>query len=286
MALGVYLASNGMMSSGYCGVAQSCWRNSASGIASCVALTEVVNLPSKFVYNREHFVVDKTDWIIWCVHSRPTLACAGIDDFPSRYLLVMGWSDWSPNVTLNYFQMIDQGPQVAPEQDADDSIPYVKMDPTYPPMMGVQRIRIPEPTHALEKILAARREEFFPVNYNEDDLAIFNAVPPIQAMHPAGEVGVVSIESDWQHDREWVLKAIEHIAPPPTESSIQATAALQRELKALLQEQKTAKSLKELGWYIPMDLISDNLYQWIVELHSFNKDLPIAKEMDQRCVIC
>ncbi|TFK84836.1 hypothetical protein K466DRAFT_526791 [Polyporus arcularius HHB13444] len=271
---GVYLASNGMISSGYCGVlTQSCWRSSVSRIASCVALTEVVNLPSKFVYNKEHFVVDKTDWII------------------CRYLMVMGWGDGSPNVgtaapaaMLNYFQMLDRGPQEAPEQDADDSIPYVKMDPTYSPMMGVQRIRIPEPMHALEKILAARREEFIPVNYDEDDLAIFNAVPPIQATHHAGEVGVVSIESDWQHDREWVLKAIEHIAPPPTESSIQATAALQRELKALLQEQKTAKSLKELGWYIPTDLIGDNLYQWIVELHSFDKDLPIAKEMDQRGV--
>ena len=52
----------------------------------------------------------------------------------------------------------------------------------------------------------------------------------------------------------------------------------------MLKEQDRATSLKELGWYMPPGFIEDNLYQWIVELHSFDKDLPIAKDLAQRKV--
>jgi len=49
-----------------------------------------------------------------------------------------------------------------------------------------------------------------------------------------------------------------------------------------LREQDHAKSLSELGWYMPPEFIGDNLFQWIVELHSFEKDLPIAKDLKAR----
>ena len=184
----------------------------------------------------------------------------------------------------HYFPYMEHPPP--PEEDVDPSIPWVPLDPDHPLTLGGKWIRIPQPTHALEKILAARREELIPINYDEHDLSIFEALPPPQPSQPLDEDEVIVLEDDWEHDREWVSKAMEHLIPPPTESSMQATSALQRELKAILKEQKAAKSLKDLGWYLPEDLIGDNLYQWIVELHSFDKDLPIAKDMEQRCVLC
>jgi ubiquitin-conjugating enzyme E2 Q len=36
--------------------------------------------------------------------------------------------------------------------------------------------------------------------------------------------------------------------------------------------------LHELGWYIDRETIQ-NVYQWIVELHSFDPDLPLSKDM-------
>ena len=36
--------------------------------------------------------------------------------------------------------------------------------------------------------------------------------------------------------------------------------------------------LHELGWYIDADSVS-NVYQWIVELHSFESSLPLAQDM-------
>ncbi|RPD55194.1 hypothetical protein L227DRAFT_579837 [Lentinus tigrinus ALCF2SS1-6] len=272
---GVYFAKDGAVSTGsYSMGAQSCWRNSASRVTSCVALAEIVNLPNKFVSQNPFFVVDKTDWII------------------CRYLMVKGSGYVNPNAATttpappsmySYAPFTNQPPP--PEEEVDNSIPWVPLDPEHPLTLSGKRIRIPLPTHALEKILAARRQEFIPVNYDEDDLSIFEALPPTQLPQPFDEdVVMTTIEDDWQHDPEWVQKAIEHLIPPPTESSLQATTALQRELKALLKEQKAAKSLKELGWYMPEDLIGDNLYQWIVELHSFDQNLPIAKDMERHGV--
>jgi len=52
---------------------------------------------------------------------------------------------------------------------------------------------------------------------------------------------------------------------------------LNRELKTILKVQEETPS-HELGWYINPELIS-NVYQWIVELHSFELDLPLAQDM-------
>jgi ubiquitin-conjugating enzyme E2 Q len=52
---------------------------------------------------------------------------------------------------------------------------------------------------------------------------------------------------------------------------------LNRELQTILKVQK-ASPLHELGWYIDAELVS-NVYQWIVELHSFEPTLPLAKDM-------
>lgn len=186
-----------------------------------------------------------------------------------------GSGQWAPTPAYNTGWPNNNDPIQADE--IDESIPYVPLDPDYPLTLSRKAIRIPEPAHALEKILVARREEYIPVDYDGEDLEIFEAAPVIApAPHVDDEMEVVD---DWKHDRAWVTQCVEHLIPPPTESSVQATTALQRELKGILKEQKAAKSLRELGWYMPEDLIGDNLYQWIIELHSFDPTLPVAKDM-------
>lgn len=63
----------------------------------------------------------------------------------------------------------------------------------------------------------------------------------------------------------------------PAYATPAATLTLNRELQKILKVQATTP-INELGWYINKDLI-ENVYQWIVELHSFNADLPLAKDM-------
>jgi ubiquitin-conjugating enzyme E2 Q len=77
--------------------------------------------------------------------------------------------------------------------------------------------------------------------------------------------------------------------PPPFESSPSATMAVQRELKTMLKEQDKAMmspgGLKELGWYMPQESMIDSLFQWIVEMHSFDETLPIAKDLKSTCLV-
>jgi ubiquitin-conjugating enzyme E2 Q len=90
---------------------------------------------------------------------------------------------------------------------------------------------------------------------------------------------------DWKHDEKWVRAGTMFMMGPPSEASPGATMALQRELRQMLKEQNAAKNLRELGWYMPEAFIDDNLYQWIVELHSFEESLPIAKGMKAKSVL-
>lgn len=71
---------------------------------------------------------------------------------------------------------------------------------------------------------------------------------------------------------------IQQLAPPPYGTS-QGNRRLGQDLKALLSVQNSTP-LHELGWYIDGDSIS-NLYQWIIELHTFPADLPLAKDMQK-----
>jgi ubiquitin-protein ligase len=64
---------------------------------------------------------------------------------------------------------------------------------------------------------------------------------------------------------------------PPAWATTSATKRLQADFKALLKVQNS-EPLHELGWYIDPNLVT-NMYQWIVELHSFDPTLPLAKDM-------
>ncbi|EER38209.1 ubiquitin-conjugating enzyme E2 [Histoplasma capsulatum H143] len=58
-----------------------------------------------------------------------------------------------------------------------------------------------------------------------------------------------------------------------------STKALLRDFKTTLQTQDT-HPLHELGWYVDPSITS-TIYQWIVELHSFDPSLPLATDLKQ-----
>ena len=67
------------------------------------------------------------------------------------------------------------------------------------------------------------------------------------------------------------------IMEEPQDATPAATKALMRLLKDALNTQENAQPAS-LGWYVDRNLIN-NMYQWIVEMHSFDKDLLLAKDM-------
>ncbi|KAI0656109.1 hypothetical protein C8Q70DRAFT_1014692 [Cubamyces menziesii] len=269
---GVYFAKDGTVSTGgYAAAATSCWRNSAVRANSCVALAEIVNLPSKFVSTSPYFVVDKTEWIV------------------CRYLMVRSSSTSAPTtaplpavpVPPTLGRVLGAADGINEEPIMQDDIPYVPLDPMHPLTLSQAMIRIPEPSYALEKLLAALQDDFVPVEFDREDVLVLAGREPDDPSLDSETAPEKrnNVAGDWEHDPEWVKQATEHLMPPPIESSPSASSALQRELRSMLKEQRSARSLRELGWYMPEELIGDNLYQWIVELHSFDESIPIARDL-------
>lgn len=72
--------------------------------------------------------------------------------------------------------------------------------------------------------------------------------------------------------------------PPPKYATRNATTTLQKAFRSLLSAQEQHEQsdrLPELGWYADSDHLerTGNLYQWIVQLHSFPLELPLGQDM-------
>lgn len=64
--VGVYFSKNAMFSiNNYSQASNHYWQNSALQVHRCVAMAEIINLPSQFVSSSPHFVVANTEWIVW-----------------------------------------------------------------------------------------------------------------------------------------------------------------------------------------------------------------------------
>lgn len=68
----------------------------------------------------------------------------------------------------------------------------------------------------------------------------------------------------------------------PAWATTTATRRLMKDFKDIIQIQNK-EPLHELGWHIDEEKI-ENMYQWIVELHSFDPTLPLAQDMKKKDV--
>lgn len=212
-------------------------------------------------------------------------------------------------------------PASTPSATATGPIRYVSIDPLHKTVVSGKTIQIPDPTHQLESVLQQRQADVLENILDEEDMAIFSLDPTAESQsqsqskgkgkqavngHYDGDHDYMDIDDDddyripakpaapkpkgpvqrpvddWKHDADYVQRALETFMPPPFESTNGASMALQKELRLMLKEQDNAKSLKELGWYMPPELLGDNLYQWIVEMHSFDPDIPIAQDLRKK----
>ncbi|KZW01474.1 hypothetical protein EXIGLDRAFT_717897 [Exidia glandulosa HHB12029] len=264
---GVYFAKDGSVSMGsYAVRGSSKWKNSAMCPTSCVALAEIVNLPGKFVSNNPYFVVAETSWII------------------TRYLLV-STAGYSPQTYGLPAQPDTSNLAARPPRH------YVKLDPAHPITLSNKAVQIPEHQQKLQRLVEMRRKEQKELEYDGDDQAVFAAedITPPQTSKPTPSAKSQKAPArnqgpDWAHNEAWVNPDTYRLLPPPTDATSSSTMAVQRELRSMLKEQQSADRLAELGWYMPESLMSDNLFQWMVEMHSFDPELPLAKDMKDKGV--
>ncbi|TID16936.1 hypothetical protein E6O75_ATG09702 [Venturia nashicola] len=262
------------------------WPSSLLKISCAMALNEIVNAPKEYVSMQPHLVVAQLDWI------------------QTRYLFVQCNGDVKPSETCSSNVMHAQDPQMTPNgQKGKVMIPIGAMPKS-------RRPAVPTTTGRAKKKVKGLGSASHPIDLDDDDTASIDTdiedlnilIDEDVRMAPAAEApqtknangkhggffsGIKSKISSSKSSKpqkpmtDFVPGQLDYTTLPlmeqPSFASQTATRRLQKDFQALLKVQET-QPLHELGWYIDPDQFN-NVYQWIIEFHSFEEQLPLAKDM-------
>ncbi|KAK3899973.1 hypothetical protein C8A05DRAFT_17666 [Staphylotrichum tortipilum] len=286
---GVYFSRQHATSIGYASTAQM-WPNSDLHFTTCLSLNEVINAPDEFVSSNPHYVVSQLDWH-QCRYLFVQTASGRGGRQPPKAKPADGESSSTSDQEF-YPQATGReilGPDGAPLRIPLSAIPL--------------RTVGPGPAAAMAFSPMKRTVQLLDDSDNDDgeDVAILytdaeseDYCPP----HKKSNSRASSVDIAGDRDRSAgpptpasssIDRALSDFEPgsldlstlprlqPPSFATDAATKSLSREL-VRLQMMQAKTPLHELGWYMNFDEIS-NLYQWIVELHSFEAALPLAQDM-------
>jgi len=283
---GVYFSQHAQVSLTYSNQTYSAsqefgWKQSKLRILNAISLNEVINRPDKYVSTHPHYVVSEIDWI------------------QTRYLFVKSAS----------FAKFEGQPSTVYEQDPSRRAFNEKNQGIMIPIAAISKSRRPGTTVELAEAGTHKRNKSVVVTdqataerleddansvvSDDDDLALFlptivedceAALQEYQGLSsPCGSgKGKGKKRAAENHDdTDFIpgnldVDGIRFLAPPNDATSA-STQALMRAFRDTLDVQEKT-SCATLGWYIDPNLV-DNMYQWIVELHSFPAHLPLAADM-------
>ncbi len=254
----------------------SFWPQSQLKISSAIALNEIVNVPDEFVSKSPYLVLAQVDWI------------------QTRYLFVK----CNNSITMNQQntppgQVYEQDPAYTPIGETNESIviPLTTVSKSRRPSVkgikhGNKKTKVSDGD--IQNLIQRAEDHAASVATDVEDITIL--LSDAEDMETDGHVdkGKAQGLADPTAKKivelpktDFVPGELDHttlpLLEPPSYATTMASKSLQRELKSTLKVQETQPA-HELGWYINPELIS-NVYQWIVELHSFEAHLPIAKDM-------
>jgi ubiquitin-conjugating enzyme E2 Q len=256
----------------------STWPNSRLRVSCALSLNEVVNAPDEFTSKSPHYVVDKIDWI------------------QTRYLFLKV----DPRVHGNSVSS-DSKPSHIYEQDRAAQALGENGQPVVIPITAVSKSRRPAlSTATLSKTPSKKMKRLKITNQEvaeqeEDDAASivtseedqgFLQSSDDEELMPLGEERVLVPSRTKRREPEtsmtnFVPGSLDlsklKLLRPPSDASPNTTKTLLKALRETLKVQASTPA-HELGWYVHGDRI-ENVYQWIVEMHSFEETLPLAKDM-------
>lgn len=274
---GVYFAKDMAVSAGYSHMSyvrdtSQTWRSSDLSVCNAISLNEIANAPDKFVSSKPYFVVDKVDWI------------------QTRYLFVKstsipGQENRAPN-TPEYQELpsdpIPQDPVHFPINERREKI-------IVPATASRSRTKVAKTTglgHAIRVgFKRIKTGEHLAEPDDDDKSSVMTDVEDREMLELESEgtdsTAVKASSSKTFTDfkpGELDYQTLE-ILPPPENSaaSMLASKRLGTSLKDVAKLQES-QPLHELGWYIDTGK-TDNIYQWIFELHTFESHLPLAQDM-------
>ncbi|KAI1815687.1 hypothetical protein GGS20DRAFT_584256 [Poronia punctata] len=223
------------------------WPQSSLRISKTICLCELVNRPDDYVNSCNPYVIDVLHW------------------FQCRYLFVCTEREANN--------------QMIPTANVEEFV----QDPLYP-LHGCNSKEVFVPKAAFPSASDRRRhrtsfsaatsvQDGEDTDEEDEEDAMFLRDPSAEATTTAAMVD--ETKTDF---RPGMLNFTTlPVMAFPSYATPAAQKTIQKEL-AKLQKVQSVEPLHTLGWYIDFDRIT-NMFQWIVELHSFDPDLPLAMDM-------
>jgi ubiquitin-conjugating enzyme E2 Q len=270
------------------------WPSSSLKITCAMALNEIVNAPSEFVSRNPHLVVAQLDWI------------------QTRYLFVQCSSDLKLAVNTKARDVYPQDPSMTPNgQKGKIVIPMSAMPKSRRSGSDISRVRkkMRQSGTSIDPIVieidssdaASIDTDIEDINIlieNEENyVAAAVQEDATSYLVPSRGKGKLSglfsgfkskasskLALPSKPATDFVPGTLDYSTLPllaePAFATPAASKRLQREFQSLLKVQNSTP-LHELGWYTNPEQFN-NMYQWIFELHSFDQQLPLAKQMKQK----
>ncbi|KAI0420430.1 hypothetical protein F5X98DRAFT_27410 [Xylaria grammica] len=267
---GVYFSRSFEYSLGYSGVnslyhqlERAIWPQSSLQITGAISLNELVNLPQKFKHHHQCYVVDILHWI------------------QCRYLFVR---PKEPAIAGPEGKQPRRSRGKEFEQDPRHAITGPSNSKIFVPEIAIpsvqQRQRRDFPSRKAEE---SRDDDTDDEDIEDIDFLAFddNVEPQIAKTEPRMSRNFPPTPTCQEFQTDFRPGSLDFSKLPqlaiPSYATRPAQQTIQKELLKL-QKVQSATPLHELGWYIDFERI-ENMFQWIVELHSFDASLPLTQDM-------
>jgi len=313
---GVYHALDVNTSLGYSGMSYGplTWPNSELKVQQALALNEIVNAPKEFTSSSPHLVVAQLDWIqtryLFVKTTQDyTLPVTGTDNGTKPHDFLEQDPQMTPKGTGGSLVIpvhaISGSRRPKPKATSVGPIASSCGTPANHPQKNKRQkatsgsqydpIEIDDDDDAAsiatldeDRAILEDDEVYQP---QHDSLPTPNSVKEDKGKSRLGGFvhkmfGSASAPASSKPLTDYVPGTLDYSTLPmlqmPAWATTSATKRLMRDFKELISVQN-ATPPHELGWHIDEDKM-DNIYQWIVELHSFDAALPLAKDMKSKNV--
>jgi ubiquitin-conjugating enzyme E2 Q len=307
---GVYHSLEVQTSLGYSGMGGIgyTWPNSELNIQSAMVLNEICNAPQEFVSRSPHLVVAQLDWI----QTRYLFVSSTVGYNQAASSTVKGSKP---------LEILEQDPSMTPTgSDGKLIIPICAVAGSRRPKSLKTTVSGTEQTATLlllsstqqnKRQKATGTSKYDAIEIDDDDTASIATsdedrailedasskndqfldplLTPNSTKDGKGKAKMGGFFNKLKPSKsltDYIPGSLDYDTLPmlqqPSWASSAATKCLMRDFKALIKTQNE-QPLHELGWHIDEDKI-ENMYQWIVELHSFDPSLPLAQDMKKHDV--
>ncbi|KAK1772346.1 hypothetical protein QBC33DRAFT_520930 [Phialemonium atrogriseum] len=253
---GVYFSDRFNVSTLYTNEHDRTWPNSEINMSSAVSLNEIINSPQGFLCQKPCYVIPQLDW------------------HQCRYLFVRSnrldsqgdADDPPPNVPI-----LEQAPglEVTGPENSHIQIPVAAMPLRSVPALGQ--------TWSRKTVVRSLAEHSEDEDSEDLEFIMDEEKQPTSEDQQAHESSAKTALTGFKPG-DLDLATLPRLEPPAWATAT-ATRVMGREVKRL-QKLQAGTPLHELGWYIDFDKLT-NMFQWIVQFHSFDLALPLARDMEE-----